>query len=108
MSFHIGNFANLTGYPPSKPISYFCVYLLDRNPNLSTDEHFEEDYKKKAPSSGDNFGKPPKRTPRRLRVSFSIEYSKISVPPWHILDHLFCSGRATSKHGGCQESTSVI
>jgi hypothetical protein len=44
----------------------FCVYLLDHNSNLSMDEHFEEGYKKKVPSSGDNFGRPPKRTPIRL------------------------------------------
>jgi hypothetical protein len=59
VSFHIGNFANLTGYPPPKPVSSFCVYLLDHNPNL-IDEHFEEDYKKKVPSSRENFGRPPK------------------------------------------------
>jgi hypothetical protein len=42
---HIEDLTNLAGYPSLKPNIIFCVYLLDHNLSLSTDNQFKEDSK---------------------------------------------------------------
>jgi hypothetical protein len=53
MSFHIGNFANLAGYPPMNPKYY--VYLLDHNPKLLVWINISKKITRKASSSGARF-----------------------------------------------------
>jgi hypothetical protein len=80
---HIGDFTNLTGYPPLKPNIIFCVYLLDHNLSLSMDHQFKED-RKMVP---------------RLKIS-SISPSEKYFQYLPYLYQLFARGRAASKHGG--------
>jgi hypothetical protein len=42
---HTGDLTNLAGYPPLKPNTIFCDYLLDHNLLLRIDHQFKEDCK---------------------------------------------------------------